>query len=38
VNCHLRWSKFRAYDFEVNTLPKSERKRGQEHGCEAGDV
>ena len=36
VNCHLKWPEFRVEDFEVNTSPKSERRRGQEHGCKAG--
>jgi hypothetical protein len=38
VNCHQRWPKFRADDFEANTLPKSERRTEQEHGCKAGNI
>src|SRR5215510_4411463 len=36
-NCHQRWPKFRADDFEVNALPRPERARGQAHGRKAGD-
>ena len=36
-NCHQRWPKFRADDFEVNASPRPERARGQEHGRKAGD-
>ena len=36
VNCHRRWPKCRANDFEVHPFPASERRTGQEHGCKAG--